>query len=297
MTFVRFFVFPPVNLLKRPLRIHSWGGLGSQIFTCIVGQRMKSKFPEREIHVIFHSSGVTSRGIEVPLDFLGNSFYRFVDDFKITSKHQSVFKVEEKALSVRSSLTRILERFGLLARLNREEDFLKIKPWLVEIRGHYTELNLSREEIDWVSKKLGINLKADLLLGELSLHLRLGDLLSLPTKTPIPVDRIKQIVGKLEDVNRLIIFSDSTIPEIQKVLGEQLLHNNVHLENSPAIEVIRKSVDSEIFIGTNSKISLWIAIIRVTSYPPRRTFLPNEISKPVFELLKFFPEVSSMYIY
>lgn len=294
---MRFFTFLPVNLMKRPLRIHSWGGLGSQIFTCIVGQRMKSKFPEREIHFIFHSSGVTSRDIEVPLDFLGDSLFRFVDDFKMPSKHQSVFKVDEKSFSIRSGLTRILERFGLLARLNREEDFLKIKPWLVEIRGHYTELNLSKEEIDWVSAMLGINQTTNLLLGELSLHLRLGDLLSLPTKAPIPVERIHQIVGELKGINRLIIFSDSTIPEIQTVLGGQVLHDNVHLENSPAIEVIRKSVDSEIFIGTNSKISLWIAIIRVTSFPPRRTFLPNEISKPVCELLKFFPEVSSMYNY
>jgi len=279
------------------IRVHAWGGIGSQIFACIVARRLQFLYPNRKLRLVFHSAGLTSRGIEIPQTFLTDFQHVFIDDFQTPKIPDVRTANKSRGIAGRKWLIRFLERFGFLVRLNEEREFSNLKLWSSEIRGHYTGLNLSKDEIEWAMSMLGIPIHTALHESELSVHLRLGDLLTLPTKTHIPIERIRQVILQFKKMKRFVIFSDSNITEVQRVLGNQSLHPNMNLENLPAIEVIQKCVASEIFIGTNSKISLWISIFRNARNPGGNTFLPVEISNQIRQLLQVTPTVSSTIIY
>ena len=67
------------------LRIHSWGGLGSQLFALSLIFDLVRKFPKKRIELIHHTAGVTRRLFEV--DFMLNSKTELVvkDDFTTKS--------------------------------------------------------------------------------------------------------------------------------------------------------------------------------------------------------------------
>ena len=63
------------------LRVHSWGGFGSQLFAAHAILRIQKLFPYRRIKVIIHSSGVTKRTKEVDFSLIGiNAFQK--EDFE-----------------------------------------------------------------------------------------------------------------------------------------------------------------------------------------------------------------------
>ena len=79
------------------LKIHSWGGFGSQLFTAYVILKVQKRYPGRRIKVIVHTSGVTRRVSEFEFAKLGAKVVQ-VEDFEniekqsksvINSLHQS----------------------------------------------------------------------------------------------------------------------------------------------------------------------------------------------------------------
>jgi len=69
-----------VSLLPR-IKIHVWGGLGSQLHAWYLAEALMVKHPGRKIKLVFHSSGVTRRTPEI-CQVLAEFKYIFVDDFK-----------------------------------------------------------------------------------------------------------------------------------------------------------------------------------------------------------------------
>ena len=53
------------------LRVHSWGGFGSQLFTAYVVLKLQKQFTNRRIKVVVHTSGVTRRVSEFDFETLG----------------------------------------------------------------------------------------------------------------------------------------------------------------------------------------------------------------------------------
>ena len=58
-----------LKILPR-VRVHSWGGFGSQLFAMIIAERLIAKKGLRQIMIVFHTSGVTERELEIPKSWL-----------------------------------------------------------------------------------------------------------------------------------------------------------------------------------------------------------------------------------
>ena len=78
------------------IKIHCWGGIGSQLFTLALALDLNKRYPKRPIKFIFHTGGVTRRSLEI--DFLPEKFrYEVKDDFieiKVV-KNNNKFHIKE----------------------------------------------------------------------------------------------------------------------------------------------------------------------------------------------------------
>ncbi len=69
------------------LRVHCWGGLGSQLFALAHAYELHKKFPNRKILLLMHTSGVSERFSE--LDFLGDFEFE-IRQVRILNDHLSI---------------------------------------------------------------------------------------------------------------------------------------------------------------------------------------------------------------
>ena len=74
--------------MKYKLRIHCWGGLGSQLYAVALIYDLLKRFPKRKITLYLHTSGATRRHSEI--EGIADIFeIKQVDDFKTSD--ESVF--------------------------------------------------------------------------------------------------------------------------------------------------------------------------------------------------------------
>ena len=68
-----------------PIRVHCWGGLGSQLYALSTAYDLKIKYPKRKIKLVLHTGGVTKRVSE--LDFIPTSDFDLIqiNDFQARS--------------------------------------------------------------------------------------------------------------------------------------------------------------------------------------------------------------------
>jgi hypothetical protein len=249
------------------LKIHAWGGLGSQLFAVSIAYDLFKSFPGRRIRIVLHTGGVTYRLPEVVTLFPGYEF-GFRDDYRLDIAPQ---QSSEKPLNgqLRSFLKKISRILHLVETANDEFEFKRIKFWTLSLRGHYSYRTIPREfylQLDKSIKELVTN-HSTWLNYTCAIHYRLGDLLTLQEKKPLPVDLIMQELAKVKKENHLenfLIFSDSPDIALERLspLGSELL--NAPYKNS--LEVIDNSVHAKYFVGTSSKISFWIAGLRASVY-------------------------------
>ena len=181
------------------LRVHCWGGLGSQLYAWALLEDLVHDFPNRKVKLVLHNSGVTKR--QSDLDFLGLGLsITVVDDFKET-KTQSHYSGKNN-LGWRLGITKIaklvLRSIGFLATANTNNEYGKIRSWTTEVRGHYSYRTISKETLllmklraercgkSWL---IAENSDSDS-LDILRVHVRLGDLLLLESKRPLSFERI-----------------------------------------------------------------------------------------------------------
>jgi hypothetical protein len=127
-----------------------------------------------------------------------------------------------------------------------------------------------------------------------SIHVRLGDLLEIVEKNPTNfqdvIDVVRANVETLEKIG-LNIYSDS--PRVAKEMLNEfnfaVLAKDKYQEN--AMNSLVAMVDSSVFIGTGSKLSLWVAVLRFHTYFTRPTFLPSYLN-PILESL--IPDMKTM---
>jgi|GEM_PF-855327 len=286
--------FDRMRIFSRlPIRVHCWGGFGSQIFACVIAKRLASLFPARKIVLIFHSSGVTRRTLEIPKGFTDDFTVLTQDDFRTSNAEENSIDPKLSTMSkILMFTTPLFERLGLLARLNTEKEFPELRACLYEVRGHYTQILLSTEEVSWVTSCLAISSTQEKghTQSSIVLHLRLGDLLELKSKSYINLDRLSSAIKLVSPRRKITIFSDSEPCEVKDLLQDVFKGIEYRVEKENVIKVIQEGALSELFIGTNSKISLWIAIIRRGLSLGYTTLLPKEISTQLETLI---PEISN----
>jgi hypothetical protein len=247
-----------------PLRIHCWGGLGSQLYALSTLHDLQMKYPRRKIKLLLHTSGVTKRDSE--LDFIENPDFEIIqiNDFQIKDfLHQS--KVESIKIKLKHLFSKFLYFVNIVVPANSNTFFKHVYPWTVSIRGHYFNREVPSHFYEYLLKhiKLDNELRATSQF-EIAIHYRLGDLLTLIEKSISPANKIIDVVRQFQkshDNLEILVYSDS--PQIaRETLRQGGFVEDFSVRDLSTINVIRACVGADYFIGTGSKVSLWIVNLR-----------------------------------
>jgi hypothetical protein len=262
------------NFSMPAIKINSWGGLGSQLFAWALAIEIGDRFSKRKICLVFHTGGVTRRHQELSLLVPGYEEIVVEDFYQVTTNNQDQNSTLLKIL--RMYVRQTLIKIGFVANANTDQDLKNISFFILNIRGHYSYKELNTKIIKLILDRL-INL-GYVTVEENStvknvIHYRLGDLLNLSSKSHLYPTQFSFALDK--DINNKVwtIFSDS--PEI--AIAE--LHKTFpHLKFISGAEnvwdAISKSIYSEIFLGSNSKISIWILLFRSIVMPEKINYMP-----------------------
>ena len=265
------------------LRVHSWGGFGSQLFTAYVVLKLQKQFPNRRIKVVIHTSGVTRRISEFDFETLGVKMIQ-VEDYRATEAQNVKYKAHVSysynlSQAIRRHLYQILQRLRLVQSATTDLSFNLISIWTLSIRGHYTRLSLDKSLVECLHDALFLKESPFITQkNALVVHYRLGDLLSLDEKQPINVDRIEGVLHELRvQTNHLVLLSDSNEAELAEFLKNSMILKFCKPSNYGPSKTLRFCIDAESFIGTGAKISLWAAIFRYFVHE-KESFLPTELN-------------------
>ncbi len=265
-----------ISSLLPKVRIHTWGGLGSQLYAVALANDLQKKFNYRRIKYISHTGGVTRR--EPALQFYSKNI-REKNDYGKTTYAQRHTKYRTK-LSFLAK--KILISAGIMAYCNDNKETDNLKPWILIIRGHYSNRQISFESATSILQRIDSEFDSEIHhkdLENITLHYRLGDLEILPEKSPIHTNQVKSILEKVLDkagTRTIHLHSDSILQAKSKLINESQEFNIVTKEISP-LKTVHECVRSKVFIGTNSKISIWVAILRATKNLDQTSFLPKSI--------------------
>jgi hypothetical protein len=226
-----------------------------------------------------HSSGVTRRSPEFAIY---NRKIQFKDDFD-NELNKFQFKDFFTATLI-SALKSIFVKTGIYSSCDSDSDFLNTKNWVLSIRGHYSKRNLSSETIFKVYTKLldgGNVLIENSQPASLAVHFRLGDLESLAYKSSIEETKIAELIRTVTskyNLSEVFLYSDS--PDLAESKLSRLLPNlRFTSRKLTPIETVLECTHSVYFIGTNSKLSVWIALFRTVLLSSPKCYLPIDMKK------------------
>ena len=282
-----------LELRRSQIAIHCWGGLGSQMYAWALYERLEIRFPNRKLKLIFHTGGVTKRLPDLEPLFTADQ-KGFVQDYvskEATNEFATV--VRESASGIKKALVKISKRAllvtGFVATVNNEAEFSKIKPWVVSIRGHYSELKIDLSTIKLMQDRAGKSnslLQFDLQqkLNLDVLHYRLGDLLSLAEKSPIDTKRITNAIQKAKAgrTRDLWVLSDSPSQAVELLQREdQEIRIKLDDGSLDAWQSLMAMSNANIFIGTSSKLSIWAIIFRALLLQEAPSYISKEVKHHV----------------
>ncbi len=267
------------------MEVHCWGGLGSQLFALALIYDLQFRFPRRSFVLVLHSSGVTRRAQEISsLPFA--PAYEFRDDFKHVG---TLTQFSSKKRIFRRFTKELLLRIGFLAEANDDSGYASIKPWVRQIRGHYSRRLISLDFIRLLDSHLQDRYESDFISPfAISVHYRLGDLLHLNEKSPIKPERLAKEICRTQTFypGPTILLSDSV--KEAKVLLESLGVNALEIPSSnSSFEVLNFAKSSEFFIGTSSKISYWVVLLRIIKNGSQFSSMPDSDKVNLEPLLEF----------
>ena len=245
---------------KQVTDVHCWGGLGSQLFAVALIYDLKLRFPNCNYSLVLHSSGVTKRVPEIAnLSF--SIEFRVVDDFIVDGEKRTLSRPVK---ILKSIVRRLALSTGVLASADNDREYQNIKPWTRQIRGHYSRRSISHQFLIDLEERLNTQAcKKSLSLGNLTVHYRLGDLLSLAEKDPIEDYRLAKEIARVQENHpgKITLFSDSPNVALE-LLGKYGIESDITHSNLKTIDVLNVARQSNYFVGTSSKISYWIICLR-----------------------------------
>lgn len=250
---------------KNTLKIHAWGGLGSQLFAISLANHLSNRFQLRKFIIVLHSSGVTRRIPEV-IELYPEFTFEVNEDFVPTSTEGRIGTISSLNKFARRIARTLLLRVRLIASCDDDFETKRVKPWTFQIRGHYSYRTVGDDFLlDLYSRIVKKRKFLDVPIEEMCVvHYRLGDLLVLNEKRPIVVDDIvgefnKRFIGRWINPT-LLVFSDSPREAGRRI--QLSLKVPVLAPNADSLEVLLNSSNAGYFIGTASKLSFWIVAIR-----------------------------------
>lgn len=264
------------------MEVHCWGGLGSQLFALALIHDLELRFPNHNFKLVLHSSGVTHRAPEIlNMPFAKN--VKFIDDFSPTFQVNSRSRLR---VYVRNILKKNLLWLGFVAKGDTDKEFRNIRPWVRQIRGHYSQRSISSSFLlnlkTFLDNKANPNAPTS---NNIVIHYRLGDLILLVEKNPIKVERLASEVLRVKRFfpGKVLLFSDSAKIAFQSMASQGVICETNDSINT-GIDVINLARNANYFVGTSSKISYWIVCLRHYSENERTTSMPTS-DEPNLSLL------------
>ena len=277
-------------MMQRPsgnLRIHIWGGLGSQLFALATALDLRFNTRHKNVTLVLHNGGVTLRESEI--DTLAEDFpVERISDFMEPTR----FPYESKNYSLRKVASKLFNYMGVIESLDsRKYPF----NWAISLRGHYTYRRINEmalleivQRMMKISPSFGEPVKQSTAIG---IQYRLGDLEFLSTKHFVEPLRILNVLDKLSN-NHVHVYSDSLDSARDKLkLAEASFFD------LSAIETISNLISYREFIGTNSKISQWIVLFRLYFAGDARCWLPIEFKEQFYKSLPASITPTNLFFY
>ena len=277
------------KLGRSQIAIHCWGGLGSQMYAWALYERLEIRFPNRKLKLIFHTGGVTKRLPDLEPLFTADQ-KGFVQDYvSKEATNEFVTVARESTSGIKKALVKIGKRAllatGFVATVNNEVEFSKIKPWVVSIRGHYSELKIEPSTIKLMQDRAGNS--NSLLQFDLQqkpnldvLHYRLGDLMELAEKAPNSTKSITAAITNagLGVARELWVLSDSPQVAIDLLHKENpQLRLKLDDGNLNAWQSLMAMTNAITLVGTSSKLSIWAMIFRAYFSETALTYIPAQV--------------------
>jgi len=225
-------------LNKIPLKIHCWGGLGSQLYAWALFEDLIKNMPSKKFVLVFHTSGVTERVNN--LGFLRQKIdIREVRNFKenvnlVNATSSVQFNSLANIKSIILQLIKVISlKLRFLESANSELEKRRIRFWTLQLRGHYSNTGIKAETLllmekrarecgqSWLVSEISkVGNYVDSLTGS---HIRLGDLITLESKTPLDIPRVtNQLFSYVgDDVCEILLASDTL--EIAKSIISNIL--------------------------------------------------------------------------
>ena len=261
---------------KLTLRIHCWGGLGSQLLALNYYLRVQELYPRKRIILVLHTSGITARNSEI--DFLSNRINLLkVDDYRAGSIHKQsrASTSKPKYYFLKVFIKSLANYFRFV--ITDDKKILKVKFWTFSVRCTYTSNILRKQDIVQMADILGItsNSSDQNFTG---VHYRMGDLPTLKPSALVPLDSVSKVINNLVKVGAVIdkvrIYSDSIIENSNLQLPKEI---DSEWKSVDTLQTISELSKAHYFIGTSSKVSLWVAIFRWALNTPGDVYLPTSI--------------------
>ena len=160
----------------------------------------------------------------------------------------------------------------------------KVRFWTYSIRCTYISSVLRKQDIVHMAGILGIDSKSS---GQnfLGVHYRMGDLPTLKPSALVPLNSISIVVNELIKAGAVFgkvkIFSDSIVDNSNLQLPKKI---DSEWKSVDTLQTIRELSKAKYFVGTSSKVSLWVAIFRWALDAPGDVYLPTSIISQFIEL-------------
>ena len=261
---------------KLTLRIHCWGGLGSQLLALNYYLRVQELYPRKRIILVLHTGGITARNSEI--DFLNDKINLLkVDDYRVGSKDKQSLTTDSNSMFnfVKVSIKSLANNFRFV--ITDDKKVLKVKFWTFSVRCTYTSNILRKQDIVHMADILGIisNSSEQNFTG---VHYRMGDLPTLKPSALVPLDSVSKVINDLVKAGTVIdkvrIYSDSIIENSNLQLPKEI---DSEWKSVDTLQTISELSKARYFIGTSSKVSLWVAIFRWALNTPGDVYLPTSI--------------------
>ena len=263
-------------LNKLTLKIHCWGGLGSQLLALNYYLRVQELYPRKRIILVLHTGGITARNSEI--DFLSNKINLLkVDDYRAGSNDKQSHTTDSNSIFnfVKASIKPLANNFRFV--ITDDKKVLKVKFWTFSVRCTYTSNILRKQDIVHMADILGItsNSAEQNFTG---VHYRMGDLPTLKPSALVPLDSISKIINDLNKAGAVIdkvwIYSDSIVENSNLQLPKEI---DSEWKSVDTLQTISELSKAQYFIGTSSKVSLWVAIFRWALNTAGDVYLPSSI--------------------
>ena len=281
-------------LNKLTLKIHCWGGLGSQLLALNYYLRVQELYPRKRIILVLHTGGITARNSEI--DFLSNRINLLkMDDYRAGSIHKQsrASTSKPKFYFLKVFIKSLANYFRFV--ITDDKKVLKVKFWTFSVRCTYTLNILRKQDIVHMADILGItsNSSDQNFTG---VHYRMGDLPTLKPSALVPLDSVSKVINDLVKAGAVIdkvrVYSDSILENSNLQLPKEI---DSEWKSVDTLQTISELSKAHYFIGTSSKVSLWVAIFRWALNTPGDVYLPTSIISQ-FDQLTNIDRSSSVHI-